>query len=97
MKLKYFGAEWCHACHEALPRAEAAARSLGLPLEVMDVEEAEGKAESEALGIRALPTLALLDGGRVRFRIVGGGITPQHVAQLAAITGALRAAETVPA
>lgn len=84
MKLLYFRADGCGVCHARRPVAEAIARAHGLPLEVFDVEDAEGRAESQARRIRGIPTLALADGERVRFRLVGSMITPGTVAQLLA-------------
>jgi len=88
MILKLFRADWCHACHTVLPAAHEVARSLDLPLELVDVESDEGRAEQAALGVRVLPTLALLDCGRVRFRVVGSLIEPASVARIATLAGA---------
>ena len=84
MKLLYFRADWCSVCHQKRPVAEEIARAHGLPLETFDVEDDAGRAESEARRIRGIPTLALADGERVRFRLVGAMITPENVAQLLA-------------
>jgi thiol-disulfide isomerase/thioredoxin len=84
MKLLYFRADWCGVCHAKRPVAEEIARAHGLPLEVFDVEDPAGRAESEARRIRGIPTLALADDERVRFRLVGSMITPENVAQLVA-------------
>ena len=88
MVLKLFRADWCHACHTALPAAREVARSLELPLEVVDVDGDAGRAERAALGVRMLPTLALVDDGRVRFRVAGSMIDPESVARIAALAGA---------
>ncbi|MEW5928470.1 MAG: thioredoxin family protein [Gemmatimonadota bacterium] len=84
MKLLYFRADGCGVCHRKRPVAEEIARAHGLPLETFDVEDDAGRAESEARRIRGIPTLALADGERVRFRLVGAMITPENVAQLLA-------------
>lgn len=84
MKLLYFRADWCGVCHAKRPVAEEIARAHGLPLEVLDVDEEAGTAEAEARRIRGIPTLALADGERVRFRLVGSMITPENAAQLLA-------------
>lgn len=84
MKLLYFRSDACGVCHEKAPVVEAIARERGLPLEVVDVEEEPGRAGAEARRIRGVPTLALADGERVRFRLVGRMITPENVARLVA-------------
>lgn len=84
MKLVYFRADWCGVCHAKRPVAEEVARAMGVPLEVVDYERAS--AAAEALRIKTVPTLALVDGERVRFRLVGEMITPENVAHLAALT-----------
>jgi thiol-disulfide isomerase/thioredoxin len=84
LKLLYFCADWCGVCHAKRPVAEEIARAHGLPLEVFDVDDPAGRAESEARRVRGIPTLALADGERVRFRLVGSMITPENVAQLVA-------------
>lgn len=87
MKLVYFRAEGCGVCHEKRPVAEEVARSLGLPFEVVDVETGEGPRRAEETRIRGVPTLALVDGPRVPFRLVGRTITPENVAHLASHLG----------
>lgn len=84
MRLLYFRSDGCGVCHGKAPVAEAVAREHGLPLEVFDVDRPAGRAEGEARRIRGIPTLALLDGDRVRFRLVGRTITPENVAHLLA-------------
>lgn len=84
MKLLYFRADGCGVCQDKAPVAEAVAREHGLPLEVHDLGDEAGRAEGEARRIRGIPTLALADGERVRFRLVGRMITPGYVAQLVA-------------
>ncbi|HEV2150611.1 MAG TPA: thioredoxin family protein [Longimicrobiaceae bacterium] len=84
MKLLYFRAEWCGVCREKGPVVEEAARSLGLPLEVLDWDEERGRAEAEARRIRTVPTLALVHGDRVPFQLVGRMITPENVAHFVA-------------
>lgn len=84
MKLGFFHAPWCGVCHEKAPVVEDIARAEGLSLESWDVDEAAGKEEGERRRIKQVPTLALLDGERVRFRIVGEMITPENVRHLLA-------------
>lgn len=88
MKLMYFRADWCGVCHEKSPVVESVAQTLRLPLEVLDWEGEEGQAKALGLRIQTVPTLALVDGERVRFRLVGRAITPENVAHLARVSGA---------
>lgn len=87
MKLGFFHAPWCGVCHEKAPTVREIARAEGLPLESWDIEEPAGKEEAERRRIRQVPTLALLDGERVRFRIVGEMITPDNVRHLLGYVG----------
>lgn len=82
MKLVYFRADWCGVCHEKSPVVDELARSAGLPLEVVDWESEEGQAKAIGLRIKTVPTLALVDGERVRFRLVGTMITPDTASHL---------------
>jgi thiol-disulfide isomerase/thioredoxin len=84
MKLAYFHAPWCGVCHQKAPVAEQIAKDAGLPLERWDIEDDAGRAESEARRIKTVPTLALILGERVPFRLVGSMITPQNAAQMLA-------------
>lgn len=60
------------------------AKDAGLPLERWDIEDDAGRAEFEARRIRTVPTLALIHGERVPFRLVGSMITPGNAAQMLA-------------
>ena len=82
MKLVYVRAEWCGVCHEKGPVVDALAERAGLPLEVVDWETEEGQAKALGLRVAIVPTLALVDGERVRFRLVGRMITPETAAHL---------------
>ncbi len=82
MKLMYFRADWCGVCHEKSPVVDRVAAAAGLPLEVVDWETEEGQTRALGLRVAGVPTLALVDGERVRFRLVGSAITPETVAHL---------------
>lgn len=86
MKLLYFRAGWCGVCHAKAPVAEEIARTMGLPLETFDIESDEGRALAEERRIRTVPTLALVDGARTPFRLVGSMITPENAAHLKSAT-----------
>lgn len=87
MKLAYFSAPWCGVCHEKSPVADTVAQAAGFALERWDIEEPAGASEAERRRIRTVPTLALLDGERVRFRLIGSMITPENVRHLLAQAG----------
>jgi thiol-disulfide isomerase/thioredoxin len=82
MKLVYFRADWCGVCHEKNPVVDRLAAAAGLPLDVVDWESEDGQAKAIGLRIQTVPTLALVDGERVRFRLVGKMITPETAAHL---------------
>ncbi|HSR14899.1 MAG TPA: thioredoxin domain-containing protein [Gemmatimonadales bacterium] len=82
MKLLYFYAPWCTVCQTKSPEADRIAAEAGLELERWDTDTDAGRAEGERYRIRGIPTLALVDGDRVPFRLVGRMITPEYVRQL---------------
>lgn len=84
LKLGYFHAPWCGVCHEKAPLVRELAQTLGLPLEDWDIDEEPGEREAERRRVEQVPTLALLDGERVRFRLVGKMITLENVRHLLA-------------
>lgn len=86
MKLLFFAAAWCGLCHAKAPVVREIARAMELPLEVIDIQEEWGRTRAEELRIRTVPTLALVDGARVPFRLIGRLITPENAAHLAALT-----------
>lgn len=87
MHLAYFRAPWCGVCHEKAPVVAAIARDAGLALQEWDIEEPAGRAEYERLRIKQVPTLALIFGERVPFRLVGAMITPENVQHMLAMHG----------
>ena len=82
MKLVYFRADWCGVCHEKSPVVDELARTAALPLERVDWESEEGQTKALGLRVKTVPTLALVDGERVRFRLVGAMITPETATHL---------------
>lgn len=63
---------------------EEIARGTGLELEHRDIDTPAGRDEAERRRISTVPTLALLDGERVRFRLIGRMITPANAEHLLA-------------
>lgn len=84
MHLAYFHAPWCGVCHEKSPLAEQIASGLRMELARWDIEQDDGRAEADRRRIRTVPTLALIHGERVPFRLVGSMITPENVHHLLA-------------
>lgn len=84
MRLAFFHAPWCGVCHEKAPLVEQIATQHRLTLESWDIETPEGAQEAEERGAKTVPTLALLLGERVPFRLVGRMITSENVRQLLA-------------
>jgi thiol-disulfide isomerase/thioredoxin len=84
MRLHFFYTTWCGVCRQKAPVAREIAASVGLPLEEWNTEEPAGEAEAGRRRIRTVPTLALVRGERVPFRLVGSMITPENVRHLLA-------------
>lgn len=84
MHLAYFRAPWCGVCHVKAPVAQQIAAEVRLELAHWDIEDDDGRAEADRRRIRTVPTLALIRGERVPFRLVGRMITPQNVRHLLA-------------
>lgn len=82
MYLAYFTAPGCGVCREKGPIVEEIARETQLPLERWDTDEEAGRDQAERRRIRAVPTLALVRGERVPFRLVGAMITSENVRHL---------------
>jgi len=80
--LVYVRAAGCAVCVAKAPVAAAIARELGIPLEVVDLDHEEGRQRAAALRVRTIPTLALVAGARVPFRLVGRMITPENVLRM---------------
>lgn len=87
MKLAFFHAPWCGVCHEKAPVAEQIAATAQLDFERWDIEQADGAEEAERRRVGTIPCLALLDGERVRFRLIGRMITQENAQYLLARFG----------
>jgi thiol-disulfide isomerase/thioredoxin len=84
MHLAYFHAPWCGVCHEKAPVVEQIASAVQMELERWDIDDDGGRTEADRRRIRTVPTLALIYGERVPFRLVGRMITPENVQHLLA-------------
>lgn len=88
MHLAFFFAPCCSVCHEKAPLVEELAAEAGLELQRWDIDEDRGREEAERRRIKTVPTLALILGERVPFRLVGAMIMPENVhGLLARFTG----------
>jgi thiol-disulfide isomerase/thioredoxin len=85
-RLLFFHADGCGVCHQKAPVVERVAREMALPLEVLDLADPAVATRAAELRIRTVPTLALVDGARVRFRLIGRMITPENIRHLAALS-----------
>jgi hypothetical protein len=63
---------------------EQIALAVGMALERWDTDDDAGRAEADRRRIKTVPTLALIHGERVPFRLVGRMITPENVRHLLA-------------
>lgn len=61
-----FHATWCGPCRSLAPSLDALADETGDRLEVIKVDVDQAPQSANAFGVRAVPTLVLLDGGRIR-------------------------------
>ncbi|HUF27492.1 MAG TPA: thioredoxin family protein [Gemmatimonadaceae bacterium] len=78
-RLVYVTTAGCAVCKEKTPLVEELATETGLPLERVDSDTEEGAARAEELRVRGVPTLALIQGERVPFRLLGLMITRENV------------------
>lgn len=78
-RLVYVTTAGCAVCHEKSPLVDELAAQFGLPLERVDSDTPDGAARAEALRVRGVPTLALVRGERVPFRLLGRMITRENV------------------
>jgi thioredoxin 2 len=64
-------APWCGPCRRVAPVVEQLARERAGRLKVVTVNADESPGVSARLGVRSIPTLALVVDGRVTARVVG--------------------------
>lgn len=79
MHFAYFYTTTCRVCHEKHPVAKQIASDMDIELREWNLESVEGDAEGKRLRISTVPTLALVHGARVPFRVVGERITPEAI------------------
>jgi thioredoxin 2 len=66
-----FWAPWCGPCRIVAPAVERLAEELAGKLKVAKLNTDDQPALAERFGIRAIPTLVLIEGGRERDRLTG--------------------------
>lgn len=66
-----FHAVWCGPCRALAPSLDALADEAGDRLAVIKVDIDQAPAAAHAFGVRSVPTLVLLDEGRIRDVRVG--------------------------
>lgn len=66
-----FHATWCGPCRSLAPSLDALADETGEHLAVIKVDIDQAPAAANAFGVRSVPTLVLLDEGRIRDMRVG--------------------------
>lgn len=66
-----FHATWCGPCRSLAPSLDALADETGEHLAVIKVDIDQAPVAANAFGVRSVPTLVLLDEGRIRDMRVG--------------------------
>lgn len=87
MHFAFFHAPWCGVCHDKAPLVQDLANEYGLALEQFDIETDDGRADYERRGLKQIPTLALVRGERMPFRLIGAMITRENVDHLMRMHG----------
>lgn len=63
-KVVFYSAPWCSGCTRMKPKFYDTCRELGVAFEIVDVEDETGVARSIKYGIRNVPTLVFMRGGK---------------------------------
>jgi thioredoxin 2 len=71
-----FWAPWCGPCRIVEPAVEQLSRELAGRLKVAKLNTDEEPALQARFGVRGIPTLALIEGGRERDRVTGAMALP---------------------
>jgi len=66
-----FWAPWCGPCRIVAPAVERLSEELAGRLKVVKLNTDDEPALGERFGVRAIPTLVLMEGGRERDRVTG--------------------------
>jgi len=71
LKLYDFWAEWCAPCKAMMPVVEAMAEKFKDRIELVKVNVDDQQTIADMFGIRAMPTLVLMQGDQEKVRWVG--------------------------
>ncbi|WP_186144608.1 thioredoxin [Burkholderia gladioli] len=82
-----FWAEWCGPCKALAPTLEKVARNFEGKVDIVKVNVEEHPSLRERFGVRGIPTLVLMNGGREAGRIVGNRTATQLASYLDAHLG----------
>ncbi|MEA2654861.1 MAG: thioredoxin 2, partial [Chloroflexota bacterium] len=66
-----FWAPWCGPCRIVAPAVERLSEELAGRLKVVKLNTDDEPGLGQRFGVRSIPTLALLEGGKERDRVVG--------------------------
>lgn len=61
LRVFYFGADWCKACHEKRPLVEQVCKEYDIPLLYADIDKELAKKLAVDLGIRSIPYVLVQD------------------------------------
>lgn len=61
MKVLFFSAAWCGACHGVRPTVANVCKALGAEMVDVRVDTQEGEHEAITRGVASLPTIIVLD------------------------------------
>ncbi len=89
-----FHATWCAPCRALAPSLEALADEAGGHLAVIQVDIDQAPAAAHAFGVRSVPTLVLLDDGRIRGVRVGLQSMSELRSWIASVASPLSVART---
>lgn len=63
-KVVFYSAPWCNGCSRMKPKFYDICKELGVSFEIVDVEDPDGVARSIKYGVRNVPTLVFMKGGK---------------------------------
>lgn len=61
LRVWYFGADWCKACHEKRPLVEQVCKEYGVHFIYADIENEHAKQTARDIGVRSIPYLVVQD------------------------------------
>lgn len=82
MKVLFFSAAWCGACHGIRPMVANVCKSLGVELQDVKVDMPEGERIAIERNVAGLPMLVVLDSEGQEVARCEGAITQQRLIDL---------------